>query len=136
MRRPKIGSKPRLRSNYVLVLEDLTAEELAHALAHLGKADKSALFKGKSDSQFKDMIVNRLSEADLKELAVVLRVDHQLLQPGTGSSKSSERLALAVTYNPERPKANSPEVKRYLDSRKPGRTGALQVLLVLRETPR
>jgi hypothetical protein len=43
---------------------------------------------------------------------------------------------MAVTYNPERPKPNSPEVKRYFDNRKPARPGALQVLLVLREAPK
>jgi hypothetical protein len=129
--------KPRLRSNYVLIVEDLTAEELARALAKVGADDKKAAeAKPKPDGQFSKMVVNRLVEADIKELSAVLRVEAAQLQAGSGKGKGTERLALAVTYNPERPKANSPEVKRYLDSRKPARPGALQVLLVLRETPR
>jgi hypothetical protein len=129
--------KPRLRSNYVLFMEDLTAEELARALAKVGSEDKkAAATKPKPDGQFSKMVVNRLVEADLKELSEVLRVEPRQLQAGSGKGKGTERLALAVTYNPERPKANSPEVKRYLENRKPARPGALQVLLVLRETPR
>jgi hypothetical protein len=129
--------KPRLRSNYVLFVEDLTAEELARALAKVGSDDKKAAeVRPKPDGQFSKMVVNLLSDADRKELSDVLRVEARQLQAGSGKSKGAERLALAVTYNPERPKANSPEVKRYLESRKPARAGAIQVLLVLRETPR
>jgi hypothetical protein len=129
--------KPRLRSNYVLFVEDLTAEDLARALAKVGAEDrKAAEAKPKPDGQFSKVVVNRLVEADLKELSSVLRVDAAQLQPGTGKGKGTERLALAVTYNPERPKANSPEVRRYLENRKPARPGAIQVLLVLREAPR
>ncbi len=129
--------KPRLRSNYVLFVEDLTAEELARVLAKLGRDDKKAAeARPKPDGQFSKMVVNLLSDADRKELSDVLRVEARQLQAGSGKGKGTERLALAVTYNPERPRANSPEVKRYLEGRKPGRPGALQVLLVLRETPR
>ena len=83
-------------------------------------------------------VVNRLSDADRKELSDVLHVEARALQPGAGKGRGAERLALAVTYNPEqgRPRPNSPEVKRYLDNRRPARPGALQVLLVLREAPR
>jgi hypothetical protein len=129
--------KPRLHANYVLFVEDLTAEELARALAKVGADDKKAAeARPKPDGQFSKMVVNRLVEADIKELSAVLRVEAAQLQAGSGKGKGTERLALAVTYNPERPKANSPEVKRYLESRKPARPGAIQVLLVLRETPR
>ena len=118
-------------------MEDLTAEELARALAKVGSDDKKAAeVRPKPDGQFSKMVVNLLSDADRKELSDVLRVEARQLQAGSGKSKGAERLALAVTYNPERPKANSPEVKRYLESRKPARPGAIQVLLVLRETPR
>jgi anti-sigma-K factor RskA len=127
--------KPRLKSNYVLLVEDLTAEELARALAKLGSEDrKAAEAKPKPDGQFSRLVVNRLSDTDFKELSAVLHVEQAQLQNGPDRpGKGSERLALAVTYNPERPKPNSPEVKRYLDSRKPARPGTLRVLLVLRE---
>jgi hypothetical protein len=46
--------------------------------------------------------------------------------------KAVEHAMLVMPYNPVRPKRDSAEVKRFLDDRKPMRTGALQVLLVLR----
>jgi hypothetical protein len=130
--------KPRLRSNYVIFVEDVTAEELAQVLARVGRDDKKAAeAKPKPDGQFSKMVANRLADSDLKELSAVLHVEARQLQSAPEKAgKGAERLALAVTYNPERPKANSPEVKRYLESRKPARPGALQVLLVLREAPR
>ncbi len=48
--------------------------------------------------------------------------------------KGSDHLALAVPYTPLRPAANSAEVKRYFDNRKPARVGTLQIFLVIRET--
>jgi len=129
--------KSRLRSHHAIFVEDLSADELARALARVGSEDrKAAQAKPKPDGQFSKMVVTRLSDADRKELSEVLRVDVRQLQPGAG--KGTERLALAVTYNPElgRPRPNSPEVKRYLDNRKPGQPGAVQVLLVLRELPK
>jgi len=130
--------KPRLRSNYIILVEELTTEDLARVLARVGSDDKKAAeAKPKPDGQFSKMVVNRLSDIDLKELSAVLRVEARQLQntpekPG----KVTDRLGLAVTYNPEqgRPRPNSPEVKRYMESRKPARQGILQVLLVLRES--
>lgn len=52
------------------------------------------------------------------------------------AAKAPEHLALVLPYNPVGPRPGSPEVKRFLDSRKPPRTGTVQVLLVLRETKR
>jgi hypothetical protein len=128
--------KPKLRSNYVILVEELTADELARLLARVGADDKKAAeAKPKPEGQFTKMVVTRLSEIDLKELSAVLHVEANQLQSAPEKAKGTDRLALAVTYNPEqgRPKAGSPEVKRYLESRKPARKGVLQVLLVLRE---
>jgi anti-sigma factor RsiW len=61
-------------------------------------------------------------------------------KPGQGSdsrstaTKTLARQALALPYNPVRPRPNSPDVRRFLDGRKPARPGTLQVLLVLRGT--
>src|SRR5262249_23983071 len=69
-----------------------------------------------------------------KELSAVLHVEAGQLQnaPERGG-KGADRLALAVTYNPEqsRPKAGSPEGKRYMENPKPARKGVGQGLLVL-----
>ena len=56
-----------------------------------------------------------------------------LAAPGKpGAKQGTEHAMLAMPYNPVRPKHDSAEIKRFLDERKPLRTGALQVLLVLR----
>jgi anti-sigma factor RsiW len=57
-------------------------------------------------------------------------------EPGKSAAKAAEHLAVVLPYNPVRPRPGSAEVKRFLDSRKPPRTGTVQVLLVLRETKR
>src|SRR5262249_26929300 len=53
-------------------------------------------------------------------------------EPGISTAKP-ERLALALPYNPVRPRSDSPEIKSFLAARKPPRPGTVQVLLVLRE---
>jgi hypothetical protein len=127
--------KSRLRSNHAILVEELSADELVRLLERVGSDDRKAAEAKPKDGQFTKMVVTRLSDDDRKELSQVLRVDANLLQPGLGKGKETERLALAVTYNPElgRPRPNSPEVKRYLENRKPAQAGAVQVLLVLRE---
>lgn len=54
--------------------------------------------------------------------------------PGQPAVKPPEYMALVLPYNPVRPRPGSAEVKHFLDGRKPARPGAIQVLLVLRET--
>ncbi len=53
-------------------------------------------------------------------------------EPGKAEAKPSEQVALVLTYNPARPSAGSEEIKHFLEGRKPGRTGALRIFLVLR----
>jgi hypothetical protein len=57
-------------------------------------------------------------------------------EAGKPAAKAAEHLALVLPYNPVGPRPGSPEVKHFLDSRKPPRSGTVQVLLVLRETKR
>jgi hypothetical protein len=42
------------------------------------------------------------------------------------------RQALALAFNPVRPRQSAPEIRRFLDARKPARPGSLQLLIVLR----
>jgi hypothetical protein len=51
----------------------------------------------------------------------------------SGVTKSPERMAMVVAYNPVRPQPTSREVKLFLDGRKERRAGTMQVLLILRE---
>jgi hypothetical protein len=53
---------------------------------------------------------------------------------GGGPGRPPTRQALALAYNPVRPRPGSPEVRRFLDARKPPRPGSLQILLILSGT--
>jgi hypothetical protein len=132
-------SKPRLKTHYAILLEDLSADELARLLAHLGAEDKKAAeAKPKSDGQFSKMVANRLTDTDRKELSDLLHVERPLLDrvekiDASKPAGNAQRSALAVTFNPVRPAANSKEVKRYFETRKVTKADAIQVLLVIRE---
>lgn len=133
--------KPRLKGNYVLFVEDITPEELARLLARVGAEDrKAADLKPKPDAQFSKLILNRMSDADRKELLDLFRADTRPLtavrpEAGKPTPRPAERLVLAAGYNPERPRSGSLEVKRFFDARRSARPGTLQALLVLREAP-
>jgi hypothetical protein len=77
-----------------------------------------------------------LSETTAKQVAQALAGQGGASRADTAKSaaKPPEPAALVLPYNPERPRPGSPEVKRFLDARKPPRPGTVQVLLVLRET--
>jgi anti-sigma factor RsiW len=49
------------------------------------------------------------------------------------AAKAPDAQVLVLPYNPVRPRPGSAEVKRFLEARKPPRSGAVQLLLVLRE---
>jgi hypothetical protein len=53
-------------------------------------------------------------------------------EAGKPSARRNDNPALVLAYNPVRPNPGSPEVKRFLEARKPARPGTLRVLLVLR----
>jgi hypothetical protein len=48
------------------------------------------------------------------------------------TAKAPEHLVLVLPYNPVRPSPGSDEIKRFLEERKPARTGTIRVLIVLR----
>ncbi len=50
------------------------------------------------------------------------------------AAKAPEHTALVVPYSPLHPAANSTDVKRFFDNRKPGHAGTVQLFLVIRET--
>jgi hypothetical protein len=134
--------QPLWKTNYVLVTEDLTPEELFQMMQRLAAEDKKGETKRPPDVQFDSLVVTRMTKSDHKELSELLGVD--LAAPGAGqggaaqpesgkaAAKVSEHHALALAYNPVRPRPGSAEVKRFLESRKPARPGTVQVLLVLR----
>jgi anti-sigma factor RsiW len=161
--------KAQWRTNYVVYLEGLTADEWAGLLRQLGQEDARAA-RRPTERQFDGLVVTRLTPRDHKELADLMGLDptraapkpagplgtdlHKPLsdqtaeqlaralagqgggrpQPGKPAAKAPEHVALVMAYNPVRPRPGSPEVKRFLETRKPTRPGTIQVLLVLRGT--
>lgn len=75
-----------------------------------------------------------LSDLTAQQVAQALAGQGSAARPEAGkpAAKPPERLALVLAYNPVRPAPGSEEIKRFLESRKPNRPGALRVLLVLR----
>jgi hypothetical protein len=57
-------------------------------------------------------------------------------EPAKPAGKTFERRALVVTYAPERFRSTPAEVKRFLDTRKERRSGAVQILLVVESAKR
>lgn len=53
-------------------------------------------------------------------------------EAGKAAVKPPDHFALVLAYNPVRPAPGSEEIKRFLESRKPARSGTIRVLLVLR----
>jgi hypothetical protein len=144
------------KTNYVFYADDLTPEELASLVQNLSAEDVKAEAKRKGDGLFDGLVVNRMSDADHKELKELLGVDprqstkaatidpkkplsettgDQVVQNLAGGKPVAKgSLALALAYNPERPRPNSADIKRFLEGHKTPRTGTLQVLLVVRGT--
>jgi hypothetical protein len=160
----------KIKTNFVLYVEDVTPEELVQLFQSAAAEDRKAEKLKKGDGQFEAVVINAMTDADREELCKLLGQKGRKLpdpptgplgadvrkpvadktaddiakslagqggvprpEPGKPAAKPQERLALAVPYNPVRPRPDSPEIKRFLAGRKPPKPGTLQVLLVLRE---
>jgi hypothetical protein len=147
--------RTKVKTNYVFYADDLTPDEVATIVHHLSEEDKKAEAKQKGDALFEGLVVNRMSESDHKDFLQLLGIEprpaakppvdpKKPLSETTGDqvagaigkpgAKGNEHLALALPYNPIRPRANSAELKRFLEGRKPPRPGTVQILLVVRDT--
>jgi hypothetical protein len=147
--------RTKVKTNYVFYADDLTPDEVAAIIRYLSEEDKKAEAKQKGDALFEGLVVNRMSESDHKDFLQLLGIEPRpaakpSLDPkkplsettgdqvagaiGKPGAKGNEHLALALPYNPIRPRANSAELKRFLEGRKPPRPGTVQILLVVRET--
>lgn len=162
---------PKLKTNFVVYIEDLTHEELTALLQQAAGEDRKAEARHKGAGQLEAVVVNALTAADREELCKLVGVAaKQLPAPPAGPlgadvrkplsdktsdeiakalkgqgatprpdpakpvAKGPEHLALALPYNPVRPRAGAAEVKRFLDARRPARPGTVAVLIVLRDT--
>ncbi len=152
---------PQAKTNYVLYIENVTPEELSRLVQHLGVDDKKAAAKKASDARFDRIVVTRLTKRDYKELSELLSIDPSKVEPTgplgvdlrrplpeqtaeqigkalegdrTKSKSADVQQALVLAYNPVLPPKNSPEVKRFLDGRKPAKPDTVRAIIVLRST--
>jgi hypothetical protein len=130
----------------------------------LGQEEIRAEKKKKGSAQFEGLVVSRMTREDRQELSDLLGIDPRQMQTPSSqtpfgldprksltevtgdqvarslANKSGKRppehQGLVLADNPVRPRPGSAEVKTYLDLRRNVPKGALQVLMVLRETTR
>jgi DNA-binding NarL/FixJ family response regulator len=136
------------KTNYVLYVENLSPEELTALLQSVAAEDhKSPRFTG--------LVVRQLTRTDDKVLSGWLGIDVNELAPAKGDGplgtdvtrplpeqtadqiakalvKGGEKQVLVMAYNPVEPTKNSPEMKRFLDSRRTAKPDAVRALIVLR----
>ena len=160
----------KIKTNFVLYVEDVTPDELVQLLQSVAAEDRKTDKTKKGDFLIEAVVVNAMTDADREELCKLMGQKGRKLpdppsgplgtdvrkpvadktaddiaksltgqsamprpEPGKMTTKPQERLALAMPYNPVRPRSDSPEIKRFLGHHKPPRPGSLQALLVLRE---
>jgi len=152
--------QPQPRTNYLVYLDNVTAEELAKLLLPLGqedpKADNKAPVYGQFLSNDANLILCPMAAEHRRKVLDYLGADPRrakatgplgvdLTRPlsdqtadqlsgdkaGSRPASKSDRSALAMVHGVT-PRSQSVEVKRYHDSHKPVRKGTLQIFLVLR----
>ncbi len=91
---------PKLDTNYVLYLEDLTPDELARILESLGREDQRADSSKSGEGQFTGLVLGRMTEADSKELKGLLgsygKLLHLHLAAGSGSQGLDPKKSLST----------------------------------------
>lgn len=155
---------PQFTHHYGLFLENVTADDLTELLAAIGKLDREAGEKKASEQRFDgSLVVKVASSHDEQELTALLGVDPIRVRPAPPKpsgidlrrplSDQTEAQVEGVLEGKLAPRPNStqprqsvlvtslgtrsrsPEIKRFLEARKPAREGTLQVFLVLRQLP-
>jgi hypothetical protein len=152
------------KSDYALFVENITPANLVAFLQAIARADRQA--KAGEQRFDGSLVVKEMSRWDRKELTDLLGVDPTSVRPAPSKKQArldirrplSERTAIEVAEildGKRKPRpgasqqgqtalvlplsgshARSPEVRLFLQSRKPGQAGTVQVFLVLRNLPR
>jgi hypothetical protein len=146
------------KTNYVLYAELLTGDDLVKLLHALAATDKPGPDKKKPEVLLDRFVLTQINSGDRRALANLLGVPLTGMTPSraTGplgtdlqkpiqdqtASQITSKLAgqggkidpslLALSFWPVRPNHGSLEIKRFLETRKPPRPGAIQLMLVLR----
>jgi len=125
--------KRKLRGQYVIYCDDLTAVDWSKVLQQVGAPDRRAEDGRAGDASFDHVVVVPFDAADQKELATVFGSD--LAQsPRPAGGKKDGKSAVAATVSPWRTPSSSREVRQYFDARRDRPANAIAVVLVLRPT--
>ncbi len=132
--------KPNWKTDYAFYLETLTPADLNRLLQALAQGERQAAARKPSEGVLDRLVAVRMTRADWRELADLLGAAFQppAEQGGTRENdskqvgKSQLQPGLVLTLPPVRPNRPSPDVKRFLDNRKPPRRDAVPVMIVVR----
>jgi hypothetical protein len=127
--------KRKIRGQYVVYSDELTAADWARVLQQVGGQDKRAEEKHAGDGVFEQVVVLPFDVPDQKELTAVFGSD--LSQPDgrprrTADTSKDGKLALAGVVSSTRTSATSKPVHQYLDGRHDRSQGTIAVLLLIR----
>jgi hypothetical protein len=155
-------AKQRFKNDYAIFLYDLTPAEWTALIQKTAEGPPPSTPRKASDGRLDgSLVVARLTKLDAKELNELFGdnpfrsgtkasesdgVDFEKIPGETLKDKGKKpkdkarreetptlrRTGLVVVFGPGRPRIPSPEVKAFLENRKPVRPGTIQVLLVLR----
>jgi hypothetical protein len=133
------GVRRKVRQNYVLFSDDLTADQWAQLLRQVAAVDQKAEEREAGDGVYDQLVVTPFIGADRKDLTAIFGIDpSQPAAPGgpaagQPSAKGAQRLAVLAAYQPSRGSiVVSKEVKHFLDRRDARRPGQVGVMLVIR----
>jgi hypothetical protein len=136
----KRAKNSRWRTDFALLIEEVTPAEFIQILSRLSKDDQQAAIKRNGKGHFSDLFVLPLTTDDQKELSKLLGVESTRPEaprkaPPGANERKPPRQAIVLAYNPmPLVPGLSKEIKRFLEGRAPKRPGTLQILLVLRAT--
>jgi hypothetical protein len=129
--------KRKIRGQFMIFCDDLTASEWGQVLQSVAAADKKA-----GDGLFDRVVVLPFDVADQNELTTVFGADLSQpdpRRPGAGAidarrdeSKKEVREAFAALMLPRRTPANSKDVRQFLDGHRDRTISEIAVMLVLR----
>jgi hypothetical protein len=125
--------KRKLRGQYVVYCDDLTAADWAKVLQQVGASDRRAEDARAGDGAFDHVVVVPFDTADQKELATVFGSDLSL-PPRPAVGKKDVKSAVAAAVSPWRTPSSSREVREYVDGHRDRPANAVAVVLVLRPT--
>jgi hypothetical protein len=146
------------KTSYVLYAETLTADDLVKLLHSLVTTDRASPEHRQPNVLLDRFVLTQLTRGDRRELADLLGIElagltpprvtgplgtdlqkpiqeqtaNQIISSLAGQGGDKEHSLLALSFWPIRPNRSSVEVKRFLETRKPLRPGAIQLMLVLR----